>query len=160
MYFINKKTLTRQAIVAALYAIMTIAVPALSYGPIQFRLSEILTLLAFFNPEYIVGLTLGCAIANIFSSLGAIDIVVGTLASFLALTAMSKIKNIWIASLMPAIFSILIGLEIVLISPVPLSFFVITAQIMLSELIIVTILGVPIFKTLMKNKDFYRLIKE
>lgn len=157
MYF-NKKTLTRQAIVAALYTVMTLAIPALSYGPVQFRISEILTLLAFFNPEYIIGLTLGCAIANIFSTLGLLDVIIGTAASLFALTAMSKIKNIWIASLMPTLFCVFIGLEIMIVSPVPISFFIITGQIMLSEFVIVTILGVPIFKTLMKNKEFARLI--
>lgn len=137
---------------------MTLAIPALSYGPVQFRISEILTLLAFFNPEYIIGLTLGCAIANIFSTLGLLDVIIGTAASLFALTAMSKIKNIWIASLMPTLFCVFIGLEIMIVSPVPVSFFMITGQIMLSEFVIVTILGVPIFKTLMKNKDFARLV--
>lgn len=146
--------MVRQAMIAALYAILTWIVPSLSYGPIQFRLSEVLTLLAFFNPEYVIGLTVGCAISNLFSTLGVIDVVVGTIASFLALTVMSKLKNIWIASLMPALFSILIGAEIVLVSPEPVSFIVITAQIMLSEFIIVTVLGVPLFKTLNKNSVF------
>jgi len=129
---VSRKLLVRQAMIAAIYAVLTWMIPSLSYGPIQFRISEVMTLLAFFNPEYIVGLTVGCAISNLLSSLGMIDVVVGTLASFLALTAMSKIKNIWIASLMPAVFSVLIGLEIVFISPEPVSFIVVTAQIMLS----------------------------
>lgn len=155
----NKKNLTRQAMIAALYAVLTWAIPSLSYGPIQFRVSEVLTLLAFFNPEYILGLTVGCALSNIFSTLGIIDMVIGTLASFLALTAMSKINNIWIASLMPALFSILIGLEIVLVSPTPVSFFMITAQIMFSEFVIVTLCGVPLFKLLMNRQSFSKLIK-
>ena len=85
---LSKQNLTRQAIVAALYAVLTWAIPALSYGPIQFRLSEVMTLLAFFNPQYVVGLTVGCALSNIISSLGMIDIVVGTFATFCAVTAM------------------------------------------------------------------------
>lgn len=158
--FKNKKVLVTQAMIAALYAALTWAIPSLSYGPIQFRVSEILTLLAFFNPQYVVGLTVGCAIANIFSSLGIIDIFVGTLASFLALFAMTKIKNIWIASLMPALSAVLIGFEIVLVSPNPsiISFFVITGQIMISQLIVVTVIGVPVFKALMKNNEFSKLV--
>ena len=142
---VSRKLLVRQAMIAAIYAVLTWMIPSLSYGPIQFRISEVITLLAFFNPEYIVGLTVGCAISNLLSSLGMIDV-------------MSKIKNIWIASLMPAVFSVLIGLEIVFISPEPVSFIVVTAQIMLSEFIIVTILGVPLFKNLMKNSTFKNLI--
>lgn len=150
--------LAKQALIAAIYAALTWALPNLSYGPIQFRVSEIMTLLAFYNPVHIIGLTLGCAIANIFSSLGAIDIIVGTLASFLALFAMSKVKNIWLASIMPALSAILIGLEIVLVSPTPLAYIPITLQIMVSELIIVTLFGVPIFKILQKNKAFNDLV--
>lgn len=156
----DSSSIAKQAMVAALYAVLTWAIPSLSYGPIQFRVSEIMTLLAFYNPQYVIGLTVGCAIANLFSSLGAIDIFVGTLASFLALFAMSKIKNIWIASLMPALSAIIIGAEIVLVSPEPVSYFLITGQIMISELIIVTGCGVVLFKILEKNKQFSRVVLE
>ena len=156
----DSSSIAKQAMVAALYAVLTWTIPSLSYGPIQFRVSEIMTLLAFYNPQYVIGLTVGCAIANLFSSLGAIDIFVGTLASFLALFAMSKIKNIWIASLMPALSAIIIGAEIVLVSPEPVSYFLITGQIMISELIIVTGCGVVLFKILEKNKQFSRVVLE
>lgn len=156
----DSSSIAKQAMVAALYAVLTWAIPSLSYGPIQFRVSEIMTLLAFYNPQYVIGLTVGCAIANLFSSLGTIDIFVGTLASFLALFAMSKIKNIWIASLMPALSAIIIGAEIVLVSPEPVSYFLITGQIMISELIIVTGCGVVLFKILEKNKQFSKVVLE
>lgn len=150
--------MARQALVASLYAVLTWIVPVMSYGPLQFRFSEVMTLLAFFNPGYVVGLTVGCALSNIFSSLGLIDVVVGTFATFLAVTAMSKIKNIWLASLMPAIGCIIIGLEIYVLSDTPINFFLVTAQIMLSEIIIVTFIGVPLFKYLEKNQIFKRLV--
>lgn len=150
----NSSMLTKQAIVAALYAVLTWALPALSYGPIQFRVSEVMTLLAFFNPVYIWGLTVGCALANLLSSYGFVDVIVGTFASFCALYAMSRIKNIWIASLMPALFSVFIGLEILLLSDSEVNFWLITLQIMFSELVIVSVVGVPLFKILMKNKSF------
>lgn len=155
---LSKQNLTRQAIVAALYAVLTWAIPALSYGPIQFRLSEVMTLLAFFNPQYVVGLTVGCALSNIISSLGMIDIVVGTFATFCAVTAMSKIKNIWIASLMPAFSAFIIAAEIVIVTKEPAAYFAIAGQIFLSELIIVTGLGVVLFKMMMKNQRFNDLV--
>lgn len=155
---LSKQMLTRQAIIAALYAVLTWAIPALSYGPIQFRLSEVMTLLAFFNPQYIIGLTVGCALSNIISSLGMIDIVVGTFATFCAVTAMSKIKNIWIASLMPAFSAFIIAAEIVIVTKEPAAYFTITGQIFLSELIIVTGLGVVLFKVMMKNPRFNDLV--
>lgn len=147
--------LVRGAIIAALYAILTLTLPA--YGPLQFRLSEIMTLLAFVNPFYILPLTLGCAIANLASPFGIVDVIFGSLASFLALTAMSKTKNIYLASIWPAFFSFIIGLEIMFLSQEPVNFFLITGQIMLSEFLVVTVIGVPVFKTIMKNEYITRL---
>lgn len=151
----NVNKLVRGAMVAALYAVLTLTLPA--YGPLQFRLSEIMTLLAFYNPFYIIPLTLGCAIANIASPFGIIDVIFGSLASFLALTAMSKTKNIYLASIWPAFFSIIIGLEIMFLSTEPINFFLVTGQIMLSEFVVVTIIGVPVIKAFMKNQYIDRL---
>ena len=66
------------AIVAAIYVVLTITPPlnAISYGAFQFRISEMMNFLAFYNPKYIIGVTLGCMIANFFS-FGLIDVVVG-----------------------------------------------------------------------------------
>ncbi|WP_300409369.1 QueT transporter family protein [Lagierella sp.] len=155
---INSKFLVRQGVIAALYAVLTLAFPNLSYGPLQFRASEVMTLLAFFNPEYIWGLTLGCFIANLFSPY-IWDMIIGTLASFLAVYFMSKCKNIWVASIVPAIANILVGLEIFLITKGEAAFFLTTGQIMLSEIIIVTIIGVPLFKILTKNKQFNNILE-
>lgn len=150
----NTKILVRQAVVAAIYAILTIVLSGIAYGPLQFRVTEVTTLLPFYNREYIWGITVGCIIANMASPFGIIDIIVGSFASFLAAVIMSKMKNIWLASLMPAITNILIGVQIFLISAEPINFFVVTGQIMLSQFIIVTIIGVPLFKILTKNKAF------
>lgn len=146
----NTKRLVRGAAIAAIYAILTLVLPA--YGPLQFRLSEIMTLLAFYNPVYIMPLTIGCAIANLASPFGIIDIIFGSLASFLALTAMSKTKNIYLASIWPAFFSFIIGLQIMFLSTEPVNFFLITGQIMLSQFIVVAIIGVPIMKYLIKKE--------
>ncbi|MDO5718151.1 MAG: QueT transporter family protein [Tissierellia bacterium] len=150
----NSKQLTRAAVVAAIYAVLTWILPVISYGPIQFRFSEILTLLAFYNPIYIISITIGAAISNLMSPLGIIDIFVGTFHSFISLYFISKSKSLFIASLYPALFSFIIGFEIILMSTESLSFFLITSQIMLSEFIIVTIIGVPVFKALSKNSKF------
>ena len=154
----NTKMITRGAVVAALYAILTLTLPA--YGPLQFRLSEIMTLLAYFDPFYVVPLTIGCAIANIASPFGIVDVIFGSLASFLALTAMSKTKNIFLASIWPAFFSFIIGLEIMFLSTEPVNFFLITGQIMLSEFVVVTIIGIPVIKYVMRNEYVERLVTE
>ena len=145
--------------IAALYAVLTYTLPALAYGPIQFRLSEIMTLLAFIDPFYILPLTLGCAIANLASPFGIVDVVFGRLASFLALSSMSKTKNLFIASLWPTFFCFIIGLEIFFLSEEPINFFLVTGQIMLSEFIVVSIIGVLFYKLIEKNEYLINMLK-
>lgn len=152
--------LTRIGIVAALYAVLTYALPGLAYGPIQFRFSEIMTLLAFIDPFYVLPLTLGCAIANLGSPFGIVDIFFGSLASFLSLYSMSKTENIYLASLWPTLFSFVIGFGILIVSSEPISFFLVTGQIMISEFIVVTIIGIPFLKIIQKNKYLMHILKD
>lgn len=156
----SAKRLARASIIAALYVVLTYAFPSLAYGPIQFRVSEILTLLAFIDPFYILPLTLGCAIANLGSPFGIIDVIVGTLASFLALFAMSKTKKLFLASLWSTFFSFIIGLEILLLSSEPVNFFIVTGQIMISEFVVVSIIGIPIFKLIEKNDYLMNILRK
>ncbi len=155
---IDIKNLTTQAIIAALYVVLTWTLPEFSYGPIQFRIAEVLTLFAFYNHRYIFGLTLACAIANIMSPFGAIDIVMGAFASFVALYLMTKVKSIWIASLMPALSSPIVALVIKFVAKDSKTFWIIAGQLIVSEIIIVTVIGVPIMRIIMKNKQIKEYI--
>ncbi len=77
----------RAGIIAALYAGLTMAFGALAYGPLQIRPAEALCLLPLFYPEAIVGLYIGCMLANLLSGYGFADIVFGSLITlFAALT--------------------------------------------------------------------------
>ena len=82
--------IAQAAIIAALYAVLTITqnvlLPGTASMAVQFRLSEALTVLAVITPAAIPGLTVGCVIANLSSlpSLGAVDLIFGTLASNIA----------------------------------------------------------------------------
>ncbi|GBG95480.1 queuosine transporter QueT [Ligilactobacillus salitolerans] len=80
--------LTKTALIAALYVVMTLAISPFSYGPIQLRLAEMLNNLAVFNKRYIWALSLGCLIANLWSPLGMVDVVFGTLGT-LVMTSLS-----------------------------------------------------------------------
>lgn len=75
--------LLKSALVAALYVVITVALLPWSFGPIQLRLAEMLNNLAVFNKRYIWALTLGCFIANLWSSLGAVDVVFGSLGTLM-----------------------------------------------------------------------------
>ena len=89
--------LVQCALIAAAYAALTLLLSPLSFGPLQARLSETLTVLAYFSPAAVAGLSVGCAIANLWSPFGILDIVFGTLATLigaLATYAMPK-KGFW-----------------------------------------------------------------
>ena len=69
------KDLSSIAIICAMYVALTLGISPLSYGPLQFRISEALILLCFYNKKYGYSISLGCLIANFFSPLGWVDIV-------------------------------------------------------------------------------------
>lgn len=150
--------LVKSAVVAALYAVLTLLLPVASYGPIQFRFSEILVLLVFYNKRFIPGLVLGCAIANLFSPMMLFDVVFGTLSSYIAFRLMQKAKNLYVASIFPVLLVAVpaIGTWLILVSDEV--FFVLLMQFMLSEFVMVSIIGVMIFKILEKNEVFMSYI--
>lgn len=156
---LNTKTLIRQSLIAALYAVLTISLGSFGYGPIQFRYAEALNLLAFYNPIHIIGVSLGVFISNFWSELGTIDLIFGTLHTVISLIFISKSKNLWMASLFPTIFSFIIGYELSVLAGFG-SFCLITGQVMISEFIIMSILSVTLFKMLEKNPQFMSLIRE
>ena len=86
MFKFTTLKILRAAIIAALYSAVTIFVGFLSYGPVQIRFAEALTLLPLLFPEAVIGVTIGCLISNIFSPFGFMwaDTVFGTLATFTA----------------------------------------------------------------------------
>ena len=95
-------------VVGALYAVLTLTLPMLSFSELQIRFSEALTILPFLFPETIPGLAVGCFIANLIGSPFALDWAVGTLATLLAAIWTSKLKSIRLAPLPPVICNALI----------------------------------------------------
>ena len=78
------RKITTIALIASIYAVVTWAVAPLSYGPIQLRISEILTVLPFITPLAVPGIFIGVVVANLLSPVGIFDIIFGSLASLLA----------------------------------------------------------------------------
>ena len=101
------------AVIAALYAALTIALAPISYGPLQFRVSEALTVIPFLIPGTVWGLFIGCILANLYTG-SVLDILFGSLATLLAalLTAHfgkkgNTVKNRLLGCLMPVVFNAL-----------------------------------------------------
>ena len=149
--------LAKISIVAALYVVITYAIAPISYGPVQVRISEVLVLLAFFDKKYIISLTIGCLIANLLSPLGMIDVVVGTLGTFFSVYAISKTKNLFLATLWPSFFCI--PVVFILHIFVGLPFMLYLFGFIIGEFLSVTIIGYPLVKIAMKNEVLLDAIK-
>ncbi len=162
----KKKTffVVQSSIIAALYAGLTYAASMLNvaYGPIQFRFSEALTILAAIFPAAIPGLTIGCFLGNITSPYGIIDVICGTLATFLASVLSYKTRNIkfknlpLVSAFFPVITNaVIIGLEITLFMPEGFmlqSFLINAAQIAIGQLVMCYGLGLPLYNVIKKTK--------
>lgn len=96
---LNTKRIAICGVIAAVYAAVTIATAAFAYGPIQFRIAEALCILPFFLPYTTFGLFAGCLIANIFSTVSALDIIIGSAATLIGCLWTSKVKKAYLAPL-------------------------------------------------------------
>ena len=147
------------AITAALYVALTAPFGILGFEMVQFRFSEILCLLAFIDPIYGVGITIGCFFANLASPFGLLDIAVGTFCTALSVICISKSKNLFLATIWPTIFSIPVAGVITLMSTAGVGFIATAAWLALCEFIMVTVIGYPVFRTILKNPEIYMLLK-
>ena len=80
---LTTRSLCLSAIIAALYAALTLLLAPISYGAIQCRVSEAMTLLPMLLPQAIPGLFVGCLVANLFTGM-ATDVIFGSLATLIA----------------------------------------------------------------------------
>ena len=157
---LNIKNLTKIALTAAVYSALTLFLAPLSYGQIQLRFAEVLNLLAFINPIYGIGVVLGCLISNMASPYGMLDVVVGTFATTLAVMCIIKSKKLFIATLWPTIFCFLIGPVITGLDAALITMIIVTLWVMAGQFIVVTIIGYPLFNSILKNKALVKILKE
>ena len=106
---LTTRSLCLSAIIAALYAALTLLLAPISYGPVQLRLSEAFTVLPMVLPQSIPGLFVGCLIANIFNPSPSIfDIVFGSLTTLLAAYGTYKLRKPLLAAASPIVLNGLI----------------------------------------------------
>ena len=113
---VSVRYLTTAAIIAALYVVFTglSAAFGLASGVIQVRLSEALTVLPYFTPAAIPGVTVGCLLANLLTGAPLPDIIFGTLASFLGVLGASLLRKKKYLIAIPTILSNAIIIPLVL----------------------------------------------
>ena len=106
------RDLSLAAIIAAVYAVLTLILPIPAFTGIQVRLSEALTVLPFLFPATAPGLVIGCFIANLFSPF-PLDIIFGTAATLLACILTRHMPNRYLAPLPPVLCNaVIVGAEI------------------------------------------------
>ncbi len=159
----------RIAMIAAIYTVVSLVLAPFSYGNIQVRIAEALTLLPLIYKPGIYGVTLGCFLTNLIGAAmgvnptGMIDAVIGTLATFLAayctyMLKDRKVKGVPVlAILMPVIFNFFfVGAELAVLyfdGNVVLGTVIMGAEVAVGELISV-IIGYFLIKALNKTNIF------
>ena len=109
---LSVRDLTLAAVLAAVYAVLTVTLPIPQFGPVQLRVAEALTVLPFLFPAATPGLFVGCFIANLFSPY-PLDVLCGSAATLLACLATQRMPNRYLASLPPVLFNmVIVGAEI------------------------------------------------
>ncbi len=166
------------AVIAAMYATLTILqnvlLPGSASAAVQFRVSEVLTILALYTPAAIPGLAVGCAVANLSSVAvaGPLDLIIGSAASLIAAVLMYATRNVRLfklpvlAALMPALVNgVLVGFEIdfFIVNQGSFNFFDFLFQggcVALGELAVLFLLGLPLTRLIeLKGLD-KRLFRE
>ena len=161
------------AAVAAVYAALTMFLAPISYGPLQFRMSEALCILPFFFPFTAWGLYVGCVIANLLSQFGILDVVFGSLATLVAGLCSAwlgkKHPESWLrcvlSCLMPVVFNALIIGGIIALStadpfnsaPLWLIFAANALQVGLGEAVVMFAIGLPLMRILPKQPLFHTI---
>lgn len=148
-----KKLTTRQialnGIAAGLYAAVTILTASFAYGNIQFRIADALCALVVLEPSLTVGLTLGCLISNLFSTVSALDIVVGTAGTLLGCLLAANVRKDWLVPI-PVMLAnaVLVGAMLAFVyMPGTLlikGFFVFGGEVLLGEAAVLYALGLPL----------------
>ena len=138
----------RAAVIAALYAALTLLLAPISYGALQFRVSEALTLLPILTPAGVLGLTIGCLIANLLGSATILDIVFGTAATLLAARLTRQLRDKPVLAALPPVLVNALVVGAVLSYAFSLPLFLTIGQVGLGQLGACYALGLPLFYAL------------
>ena len=158
----NKKYyLVYVAVVAAIYAALCFVFAPISFGPIQFRISELLCILTIDFPFALVGVSLGCFLSNLLiGGLGIIDMVFGTLATVLGCLAAyllrnKRIKGYPVLSTLMIVISngVIVGAELAYLEGLFKLFPLYALEVAVGEFVVVSIVGLIIYPKLKEAVD-------
>ena len=143
--------IAQAAMIAAIYVVLTLIGASFSYGEVQVRISEALTILPAFTTAAIPGVFLGCLISNILGGCILPDIIFGSLATLIGaiFTWMLRNKSKYLAPLPPIIANVIVVpfvLKYGYMVPLPIPFMMLTVGI--GEVISCGVLGLILYTAL------------
>lgn len=155
----NTKFLIQAAVIAAVYATLTIILMPFSYGVMQVRVSEALTILPYFTPAAIPGLFIGCLVSNMIGPYGLLDMVLGSSASLIAAVLSYYLRSKPLLVPLPPVIAngIIIGSMLHYAYSVPMPLYACILWVGLGELIACYAIGYPLMKLLKKYKKIFEL---
>lgn len=155
---LNLRFWVQAAVIAAVYAVLTMVLAPISYGLMQVRVSEALTVLPFFTPAAIPGLFVGCLIANTLTG-NIIDIIFGSLASLAAAFFSYKLKKIPLLVPLPPVVlnAVIIGAVLYYAYGVGAPLWSCMLWVGAGQLLACYVLGYPLLKYLTKRESIFRL---
>ena len=158
---LSTKYIAQVGIIASLYAAITIILAPISYGPIQVRVSEALTVLPYLTPAAIPGLFIGCALANINSPAGIVDVIGGSLCTLLAafLTFLfSRTKKPILAPIPPVLVNAF-GVSLYLHPLWEWNYWATVIWVAIGEIVACFILGYPLLRIILKKEKILKMLK-
>ncbi len=152
------KYLIEASVIAAVYAVLTVVLSPISYGMMQVRISEALTVLPFFTPAAIPGLFVGCLVSNLISPYGLPDLVCGSLASLIAAIASYILRNRPILVPLPPVLAngVIVGAMLYYVYAVPVSLPLSMLWVAAGQLIACYGIGYPLMKYLKRYKGIFQ----
>ena len=151
----NAKFVAQGAIIAAMYAALTILFAPISYGAVQVRISEAFTILPLFTPAAIPGLFVGCLLANILGGAIVWDIIFGSIATLIGAALGYLLRfNRWLVPI-PAIVSnsVIIPLILKYGYSLDMPLWLLVIYIAIGEIIGCYLLGELLATAILKRKD-------
>lgn len=156
---IKLQDLIFQSMIAATYVVLTLVFKEISFDIIQFRISEILIVLVLFSPKHLIGVTIGCLIANIFSPMATLDVPFGTLATLLAGGLMIIFKRKSWTIIFPTIVNgFIIGLMLWFAFDHP--YWLAVGQVALGEFVITIVFGLPLYLFLKNSTELRKILED
>lgn len=172
----KSKIISKQAMIAAMYVVLGMVFAPISFGSVQARVSEALTLLPIFGFSNIWGVTIGCFITNLIglftgaNILGSLDIVFGTLATFSSAILTWALRNIRyknlpvLAAIPPIVINaVVVGWELCVMISGGFNIVVFTAQAVsvgLGQLLSCGILGILLARVIERNPNLKEIVEK